>query len=54
MEHDEHKMVMMYSHLGGRSRGDNMDNSSSGSLHATRVPRRVEMDLGKSFVGRRS
>jgi hypothetical protein len=52
--HDEHKMVMMYSHLGGRSRCDNTADLSSDSLHATCVPRCIRMDLGISFAGTRS
>jgi hypothetical protein len=46
-------MVMMYSHLGGISRGDNTVDLSSDSRHATCVPGCIRMDLGISFVGTR-
>jgi hypothetical protein len=52
MSHDKHKMVMMHSHLGGRSRGDNMADSSNGSLHAKCIPLGIGKDLVKSFVGK--
>jgi hypothetical protein len=42
---------MMHSQLGGRSRGDNTIDSSSGSLYATCVPGRIGVDLGKSSMG---
>jgi hypothetical protein len=49
MEHNEHMMVLMYSHLDGTSAGENIADSCCGSPHATCVPRRIRMDLQKSF-----
>jgi hypothetical protein len=54
VEDDEHKMVMMYSHLGGRSQGDNTTDSPGGSLHTIRFFGCIRMDLRKNFVGKHS
>jgi hypothetical protein len=45
VEHDEHMMNVLYNHLVGRLAGENTTTSSSGSPHATRVPRCIGMDL---------
>jgi hypothetical protein len=38
MEHNKHIMVLMYSHLDGRSAGESIADSCSSSPHATSVP----------------
>jgi hypothetical protein len=53
VEHNEHMIIVQYKQLVGRSEGENMTNSSSGSLHTTRVPGCIRMHLGKSFAGTR-
>ena len=42
-------MVLIDSHLSGRSGDINTADSSSGSSHATCVPGGIGMNLGKSF-----
>jgi hypothetical protein len=49
MEHDDHMMIVMCNHLGGRSRGEYTEDSSNGYPYATCVPGFIGMYFGKSF-----
>jgi hypothetical protein len=54
VQHDVHMIIIIIITSLGHPGGENMANSSSGSLQATRVPGCIGMDLRKFFVGTHS